>query len=104
MKADFSYRTGSDDFTSVYPNTPEAEREYNRIFAETGAMRLAPFEFDKFRQNARAAGYSVQKQKTTKTEISAENLASLLEPEYGSTSGTQLDRLVPAGRLEARNK
>ena len=81
MKADFSYRTGSDGFTSVYPDTPEAEREYNRIFAETGAMRLTPWEFDEFRQNARAAGYSVRIQTTPKTEISAEDLARLLESE-----------------------
>jgi hypothetical protein len=32
MKADFSYMTGSDGFTSILPDTPEAEREYNRIF------------------------------------------------------------------------
>jgi hypothetical protein len=31
MKADFSYMTGSDGFTSILPDTPEAEREYNRI-------------------------------------------------------------------------
>ncbi len=84
MKADFSYITGSDDFTSVLPNTPEAEREYNRIFAETGGVRLAPSEFDEFRQNARAAGYSVRKQEPTK--MSAEDLASLLESEGISTS------------------
>lgn len=81
MKADFSYMTGSDGFTSVYPNTPEAEREYNRIFAETGGLRLTPWEFDTFRQNARAAGYSVREQMIAKTEISADDLARLLESE-----------------------
>jgi hypothetical protein len=84
MKADFSYMTGSDGFTCILPNTPEAEREYNRIFAETEVLRLAPWEFDNFRQNARAAGYSVRKHKSTNTEISVEEHASLLEHENES--------------------
>ncbi len=29
----FHLYDGSDGFTSVFPDTPEAEREYNRIFA-----------------------------------------------------------------------
>ena len=78
MKADFSYTTGSDGFTSVYPDTPQAEREYNRIFAETGGVRLSPWEFDTFRQNAIGAGYSVKRQEASITEISAEALARLL--------------------------
>ncbi|GGG87092.1 hypothetical protein [Edaphobacter dinghuensis] len=83
MQADFSYMTGSNGFTSVFPNTPEAEREYNRIFAETGGVRLAPWEFDTFRQNARAAGYSVRKCKPAC--MSSEKLASLLEGESKSS-------------------
>jgi hypothetical protein len=88
MKADFSYMTGSDGFTLIFPNTTEAEREYNRIFAETGGVRLAPFEFDQFRQNARAAGYSVRKHKHTNAGLSIAELASLLEPENTSTEAS----------------
>lgn len=85
MKSDFTYMTGSDGFTSVFPNTPEAEGEYNRIFAETGAVRLAPWEFDTFRQNARAAGYSVQKHKLPNSGMSSKKLVGLLESENEST-------------------
>lgn len=84
MKADFSYTTGNDGFTNIFPNTPEAEREYNRIFAVTGGMRLAPWEFDRFQKDARSAGYSVRKQKPTDKQMSAEDLASLLEHENES--------------------
>lgn len=85
MKSDFTYMTGSDGFTSVFPDTPDAEREYNRIFAETGAVRLAPWEFDTFRQNARAAGYSVQKHKLPNSGMSSKKLVGLLESENEST-------------------
>lgn len=78
MKADFTCITGSDGFTSIFPNTQEAEREYNHIFAETGGIRLAPWEFDKFRENARSAGYSVRKQSSIDAQMSAEELAGLL--------------------------
>jgi hypothetical protein len=88
MKADFSYMTGSDGFTSVFPDTPKAEREYNRIFAETGGLRLTPWEFDSFQQNARAAGCSVRQHKPTNTEIGVEELASLLERENESTDAS----------------
>jgi len=84
MKADFSYITGSDGFTSILPDTPRAEREYNRIFAETGSLRLTPWEFHEFRQNARAAGYSVRKLTPNNAEISVEELAGLLEQENQS--------------------
>lgn len=60
MQADFSYITGKDGFTSVIPNTAQAEAEYNRMFAETGTMRLMPHEFAAFRSAARKAGYSVR--------------------------------------------
>jgi hypothetical protein len=79
MKVDFSYMAGSDGFTSICPNTADAEREYNRIFAETIGLRLAPWELDKFRQNARAAGYSARKHKPTDALMSLEELAGLLE-------------------------
>lgn len=85
MKSDFTYMTGSDGFTSVFPDTPEAEREYNRIFAETGGVRLAHWEFDTFRQNAHAAGYSVQKHKLPNAGKSSKKLAGLLESENEST-------------------
>jgi hypothetical protein len=62
--ADFSYITGSDGFTSVMPNTIDAEREYNRIMIG-GAFRLMPHEFAAFKSDARAAGYTVRKAKTT---------------------------------------
>ena len=78
MKADFSYTTGSDGFTSVYPDTPQAEREYNRIFAETGGVRLSPWEFDTFRQNAIGADYSVKEHEASVSETSTEGLARLL--------------------------
>ncbi|WP_263356579.1 hypothetical protein [Acidicapsa ligni] len=84
MKADFSYMTGSDGFTSILPDTPEAEREYNRIFAETGSLRLTPLEFHEFRQKARAAGYSVRKLTPNNAEISVGELAGLLEQENQS--------------------
>jgi hypothetical protein len=84
MKADFSYMTGSDGFTSILPYTSEAELEYNRIFAEPGRSRLTPWEFDEFRKNARAAGYSVRKHKPVNAEISVEELASLMEHESPS--------------------
>jgi hypothetical protein len=58
--ADFSYITGTDGFTSIMPNTPEAEREYNRIMV-AGAVRLLPYEFAAFKAQARKAGYSVRK-------------------------------------------
>lgn len=79
MKSDFTYMTGGDGFTSVFPDTPEAEREYNRIFAETGGVRLTPWEFETFRQNALAAGYSVRKHEPANANMSIEKLASLLE-------------------------
>jgi len=81
MKADFSYITWSDGFTSILPDTPEAEREYNRIFAETGSLRLTPWEFHDFQQKARAAGYSVRKHTPNNAEISVQELAELLEHE-----------------------
>lgn len=84
MKVDFSYVTGSDGFTSILPDTPEAEREYNRIFAETGGLRLTPWEFRDFRQNARAAGYSLRKQTPNNAEISVEELSGLMGHESQS--------------------
>lgn len=79
MKSDFTYMTGSDGFTSVFPDTSEAEHEYNHIFAETGGVRLTSWQFDSFRQNARAAGYSVRKHKPANAGMSSEKLARLLE-------------------------
>jgi hypothetical protein len=86
MKPDFTYMTGSDGFTSVFPDTPKAEHEYNRIFAETGGVRLAPWEFDTFRHNVRAAGYSVRKHKPANAGMSSKHLAGLLEGESESTN------------------
>lgn len=86
MKTDFSYTTGDDGLVSILPNTPEAEREYNRIFAESGSMRLMPWEFDAFRKKARSAGYSVRKQEPANARISAEDLARLLEHGTGSVN------------------
>lgn len=60
MIADFSYITGNDGFTSIMPNTSQAEVQYNTIFAG-GGFRLTPHEFKVFRSQARAAGYSVRK-------------------------------------------
>jgi hypothetical protein len=60
MTADFSYITGKDGFTSVMPNTSQAEVQYNTIFAD-GGYRLMPHEFKAFRSQARQAGYSVRK-------------------------------------------
>lgn len=73
MKADFSYITGTDGFTSIAPNTNQAELEYNRLFAETGGIRLMPHEFSAFKTAARKAGYSVRVEK-----VSAVNLDDLL--------------------------
>lgn len=85
MKPDFTYMTGSDGFTSVFPDTPEAEREYNCIFAENGGVRLTPWEFNAFRQNARAAGYSVREHKPANAGMSNDKLARLLESDNEST-------------------
>ena len=60
MRVDFLYIAGKDGFTSIIPNSAQAEAEYNRMFAETGAMRLLPHEFAAFRSAARKAGYSVR--------------------------------------------
>lgn len=79
MKADFSHMTGIDGFTSIFPDTPDAEREYNRIFAGTGGLRLTPSEFHDFRQSARAAGYSVREHTPNDAGISVEELADLLD-------------------------
>ena len=59
--SDFSYTVCKDGFIAIMPNTKQAEAEYNRMFAETGAMRLMPHEFKAFQAAARKAGYSVRK-------------------------------------------
>jgi hypothetical protein len=79
MTPDFSYMNCSDGFVAIAPNTPQAEAEYNRMFAETGGMRLMPHEFKGFKVAARKAGYSVRKAVSAKFEpITDEMLAELM--------------------------
>lgn len=44
MQADSNYMTASDGFTSVFPNTPEAEREYNRHLCRDRRRAAAAME------------------------------------------------------------
>lgn len=78
MTPDFSYTQCADGFIAIAPNTPQAEREYNRMFAETGGMRLMPHEFKGFQVAARKAGYSVRKEVPSKLVITDEMLAELM--------------------------
>lgn len=59
MTPDFSYITAADGFTSIIPNTRDAEASYNQMFGR-GAYRLMPNELAAFKTQAKAAGYTVR--------------------------------------------
>lgn len=60
--SDFNYTNGTDGFTAIYPNTPQAVDMFAKVIEVTGGFRLLPNEFKAFASQARKAGYSVRKE------------------------------------------